>query len=48
MEFLTTQMAKAEGVIEQLKAADQMEWVGAVNNIKNRAEEVVLYELIYT
>ena len=47
MELLTTQMAKAEGVTEQLKAADQMSWVGAMNNIKARAEEIVLNELIY-
>ena len=48
MERLTTQMAKADGVTEQLKAADQMAWVGAMNNIKARAEEIVLHELIYT
>lgn len=47
MERLTTQMAKVEGVTEQLKAADQMAWVGAMNNIKARAEEIVLTELIY-
>ena len=47
MERLTTEMAKAEGVTEQLKAADQMAWVGAMNNIKARAEEIVLNELIY-
>ena len=47
MERLTIQMAKAEGVTEQLKAADQMAWVGAMNNIKARAEEIVLKELIY-
>ena len=41
------QMKKAEGVNEQLKAADQMEWVGRMNNIRQRAEEVVLSELIY-
>ena len=48
MELLTTQMAKVEGVTEQLKAADQMAWVDAMNNIKARAEEIVLHELIYT
>ena len=47
MELLTTKMAKAEGVTEQLKAADQMAWVGAMNNIKARAEEIVLHDLIY-
>ena len=47
MELLTTQMAKAEGVTEDLKADDQMAWVDAMNNIKSRAEEVVLNDLIY-
>ena len=47
MELLTTQMVKAEGVTEQLKAADQLAWVGAMNNIRARAEEIVLNELIY-
>ena len=47
MEVITTAMAKREGVTEALKAADQMAWVGAVNNIRNAAEEVVLAELIY-
>ena len=44
---LTNQMAKAEGVTEQLKADDQMEWVRRMNNIRNRAEEIVNSELIY-
>lgn len=44
---IVEQMKKAEGVNEQLKAADQMEWVGRMNNIRQRAEEVVLSELIY-
>ena len=47
MERLTTQMAKSEGVTEQLKAADQMAWVGVMNNIKARAEENVLHDLIF-
>lgn len=47
MERLTTQMAQREGVTEALKADDQMAWVAAMNNIKNRAEEIVLHELIY-
>ena len=46
MELLTLQMAKQEGVTEALKAADQMEWVRRMNNIRNRAEEIVLRELI--
>lgn len=48
MELLTKQMAAAQGVTEELKARDQMAWVGAMNNIRNAAEEIVLTELIYT
>ena len=47
LERLTAQMAQAEGVTEQLKAKDQMAWVQAMNSIKNRAEEIVLHDLIY-
>lgn len=41
------QMAKAEGVNEALKASDQLEWVRRMNNIRNRAEEIILNDLIY-
>ena len=44
---LVRQMADAEGVTEALKARDQMAWVGAMNNIRARAEEVVCHHLIY-
>ena len=47
MELLISQMAKLEGVTEALKAADQMEWVRRMNSIRNRAEEIVLHELVY-
>ena len=47
MELLTSQMAKREGVTEALKAANQMEWVRRMNNIRNRAEEIVLKELVF-
>ena len=47
MERLTAEMAQAEGVTEALKARDQMAWVRAMNSIKNRAEEIVLNDLIY-
>lgn len=47
MDVLVGQMAKAEGVTEELKAADQMEWVRRMNNIRHCAEEIVLEELIY-
>ena len=41
-------MAQAEGVTEQLKATDQWAWVQRMNNIRARAEEIVLAELIYS
>ena len=44
---LTKQMAAAEGITEALKAADQMEWVRRMNNIRSRAEEIVTAELVY-
>lgn len=44
---LVKQMAEMEGVTEQLKADNQMEWVGRMNNIRNRAMEIVKAELIY-
>ena len=47
LDLLTIQMARTEGVTEDLKARDQMAWVGAMNNIKSRAEEIVLKEMIY-
>ena len=43
---LTSQMAKAEGVTEELKASDPMKWTGLMNNIRHSAEETVLNELI--
>ena len=47
LERMLDQMKMAEGVTEELKAADPMAWVGAMNNIRNRAEEIILQELIY-
>ena len=40
-------MAKAEEITEQLKAENQMAWVGAMENIRSRATEIVNHELIY-
>ena len=40
-------MAEKENVTEELKANNQMKWVQKVNNIKNRAEETILKEMIY-
>ncbi len=47
MEIIVSAMAKREDVTETLKAANQMEWVRRMNSIRNRAEEVVLTELVY-
>ena len=47
LDRLTKQLAAQEGVTEQLKASDQMAWIGAMNNIRARAEEVVSKELIH-
>ena len=47
-DLLVEQYADREGVTEQLKAEDQMEWVRRMNNIRERAEEVIYRELIYT
>ena len=47
MDLLIRRMAKQEGVTEALKAADQMEWVRRMNSIRNRAEEIVLKELVF-
>ena len=44
---LVKDYAASEGVTEQLKAENQMEWVGWMNSIRSRAEEVVLSELVY-
>ena len=46
-ERLVKQMAAAEGITEQLKATDQMVWVGRMNNIRNRATEIVNTEIIF-
>ena len=41
------QMQEAEGVTEALKAADQLEWVRRMNSIRNRAEEIILREIVF-
>ena len=46
-DLLVEQMAEREGVTERLKARDQMLWVRIMNNIRTRAEEIVLYEIVY-
>ena len=44
---LVRQMAECEGVTEQLKADNQMEWVGRMNNIRNRVTDIVNTDLVY-
>lgn len=48
LSLIIEQMKASEGVTEELKAADQMGWVEAMNSIRNRAEEIVLHEMIYS
>ena len=47
MEIMVTSMKKQQGITEDLKARDQLAWVGAMNNIRNAAEEIILRELVY-
>ena len=47
LSLIIEQMKASEGVTEELKAADQMAWVGAMRSIRNRAEEIILREMIY-
>ncbi len=44
---IVEQMAEREGITEQFKADNQMEWVARMNNIRNRATEVVNHDIIY-
>ena len=47
-ETIVQQTAKAEGVTEELKKQDQMEWVRKMNSIRDRADEFIRHDLIYT
>ena len=47
LQLIIRQMQEAESVNEELKAYDQLAWVRAMNNIHNRAEEIILRELVY-
>ena len=47
MELMMKQMAKEQGITEDMKMTDQMKWVGMMNNIHDAAEEIILNELIY-
>ena len=48
LDTIMEQMKAAEGVTEELKRTHQMEWVQRCNNIHNRAEEIILREIIYS
>ena len=48
LDTIMEQMKAAEGVTEELKRTRQMEWVQRCNNIHNRAEEIVLHDIIYS
>ncbi|MCD8127126.1 MAG: TnpV protein [Clostridiales bacterium] len=48
LELIIDQMKEAEGVTEDLKRRDQWGWIGAMNNIRNRAEEIILTEIVYS
>ncbi len=48
LESLMSLLTKQQGVTEELKARDQMAWVGVMNNLKSQAEEMIQTELIYT
>ena len=48
LDLLVKQMAESQGITEQLKVINQLEWVGLMNNIKVSAKEIVLKEIIYT
>ena len=47
LELIIEQMKAAEGMTEDMKQHDQMAWVGTMNSIRNRAEEIILREMIY-
>ena len=47
LDLIMGQMKAAEGMTEDMKQNDQMAWVGAMNSIRNRAEEIILRDLIY-
>ena len=48
LEVIMKNLMKQAKITEELKATDQMKWIGLMNNIKNQAEEMVVRELIYS
>ena len=47
LSLIIKQIKASEGVTEKLKVTDQMAWIGSMNSIRNRAEEIILREMIY-
>ena len=47
LAYIISQMQEAEGITEELKVRDQLAWVGAMNSIRSRAEEIILSEMIF-
>lgn len=47
VELLIEQMKAGTGITEELKAVEQIKWIGLMNNVKSAAEEIVLRELVY-
>ena len=47
LELIIEQMKISEGITEAMKASNQIAWIGAMNSIRNRAEEIILSEMIY-
>ena len=47
LESMIPQMAKQQGITEELKARDQLGWVGRMNEIQHGAEEIILAEIVY-
>ena len=47
-EYLIKEMAKKQGVTEELKATDMMRWIGLMNNIQACADEIVLNDIVYS
>ena len=47
-EYLIKEMAKKQGVTEELKATDMMRWIGLMNNIRTCADEIVLNDIVYS
>ncbi|MFR4451039.1 MAG: TnpV protein [Holdemanella porci] len=47
-EYLIKEMAKKQGVTEELKATDMMRWIGLMNNIRACADEIVLNDIVYS